>query len=528
MLAYVALPIITIAVSLAFLLPDSYESFARIDVNLEGEKVRTLEPINVANYADQYIAKLRERVQTRENLNLLVQDDAVFSGDLTALSDAERRRMVNRGIFIKVITQKVMGAGGRTVNLIAGFRAGYNGPDPAFARRVAVWYSDTFLKEDRAIRTERASSTSTFLSDQIKLTEQEIVTLEKEIAEFKVANACCLPELKGLNMNVITRAERDIEDLRPRVRTLEQDRAFLQSQLDEIRAQSTATNRLAKLEEEYTTLVANYGPDHPDVAKVRREISAISELSAGGGDAELVELRMELAEKEQRYSDIHPDVVSLRRRISALEADAAIAKNSGRDKLLDNPRYQQLRARINAIDTELRTLRARSPDLVQKIAEYEDRLTRTPQVESEFLALDRKLETARQNFNNLQERFVIARQTEALESTEIGARLTQATAPYVPVKPSGPPRLAIGIIGFFLALTFGIGSVIVAELSDNTVRGAKDIIRAIEIVPIAAIPTAQNTASHAEHRRRIIMLSGTTILIIAVIVYMARYGIAQL
>lgn len=516
-LKFVALPIGAIAIAIALLLPDSYESTALIDINLEGSNVETLEPIAVSSYADQYISKLRERVLTPDNLSLLAQDGTVFSGDLAELSESDRRELIRDGVIVSIVTQSVM-SDGRPVDLISGFRTGFAGPDPEFAYDVAVFLSDKFMQADRANRTERASSTSSFLRDQIRLTETEIVALEKQIAEFKVKNACCLPELKELNMSVIERAERDIDNLQPRLRALEQDRIFLQARLEEIRKQSISTDRISLLEEQYISLVANYGPDHPDVARVRRELSAISDIDNSGNDGqELVNLRIELAEKERRYSEVHPDVISLKRRIASLETNKTANVQKGKNRLLDNPRYIQLRSEINAIDTELSALQTRRPELLQKIAEYEDRLIRTPQIESEYQALSRKLESGRDNYDNLQQRLVIARQTEALESTEIGTRLIEVASPYVPSAPSGPPRLAISVLGLFLAVSLGIGSVIITELMDSTVRSSKDIIRAIQIVPIAAIPTVQNSASLAKNHRLTIMVVGVTVLLIVAI-----------
>ena len=518
-LGYVSLPLVVATISVALFLPNVYESSARIDVNLEGSNVDTLEPIAVTTYADQYMANLRDRVVTKDNLNLLVSDDVVFSGELADLSVSERSQLIRDGFFVTLITLPVMGPRGRTFDLITGFNTGYQGPEPEFAHLVAEFVSDSFLNEDRRSRRERASSTSSFLQQQISSTESEIVAMEGEVADFKVKNACCLPELKELNMSIIQRAERDIEGLQPRVRTLEQDRIFLQAQLEEIRKRSVSTDRLSILEEQYLSLVANYGPDHPDVARVRREISAITNLGPqGGGGQELLELRVELAEKERRYSDIHPDVISLKRRIASLETDEPANEQKGRNRLLDNPRYLQLRSEINAIDTELTTLRARAPELRQKITEYENRLTRTPQIESEYQALNRKLDTVRQNFDDLQDRLVIARQTEALESTEIGARLTEVLSPSLPITPVGPPRLAISILGIFLAVSFGFGALITTEMMDTSVRGRKDIERAIQVVPIAAIPIVQNSVALANNRRQMIIVMGTALLLIVAVV----------
>lgn len=513
----VAIPIIAAAASLAAFLPDKYTSYAQIDINLEGATARTLEPIEVTSYADQYISKLTDRALVPKNLLPLASDPEVVSTGQSDLSESERLAMISDSISVSVLTQLVISPNsGREVDLISGFQVASVGANPELAYRVASHAADLFLEADRLSRTERASSASLFLREQMEITEKEIVGLEQEIADFKVANACCLPELVNLNMSVIERAERDITDVRPRIRTLEQDRIFLQTQLEEIRQLSETTDSLAELEQEYMTLVANYGPNHPDVTRLRRQINAIASADTSSSDAaEIVELRLKLIEAEQKYSSEHPDVIRHKQQLAALEAKTGMSGGAGRAKLLENPRYIQVRAELNSIDTELTELRTSEPFLREKIRDYEERLRRTPQVESEFQAINRKLESARDNFDDLQRRAVIARQSEALESTDIGARLTQVVAASVPQSPSGPPRVAIMILGVFLAGTLGVGSMLFAEMTDSNVRGSKDIVRALNLVPLATIPVIQNASARKVRRRRDYLIRGAVLVMIA-------------
>lgn len=519
-LLVVAVPILASAFLLSVLLPDSYTSSARIDINLEGSGANTLEPIEVSSYADQYIAKLKSKVMSQENLLALANDPVVFAESQSDLSESERADLARSSIDISVLTQMILSPiTGREVDLISGVQVAVAGSDPEFVFRVAQYVAKLFLEADRLSRTERASSASLFLSDQMSETEIEIVSLEQEIAEFKVANACCLPELVTLNMSVIERAERDLASVRPRIRTLEQDRVFLQRQIEEIRQQTATTDRVTELEREYRTLVANYGPDHPDVNRVRREISAITSAGADdNGMYEAVELRIKLVEAEQKYSSEHPDVIRYRQQLAALEAKNGTSGGAEQALLLDNPRYIQVRTELNAISTELTELQTTAPDLRKKIDEYEERLVRTPQVESEYQALNRRLESVKDNFNDLQRRSVIAQQSEALESTDIAARLEQVVAPNIPRSPSGPPRAAILILGVFLAGTLGVGSMLFAEMTDSTVRGSKDIARVVSMVPLATIPVIENALSKKARRRKLYLFRGTTLLVIAALV----------
>ncbi len=515
----IAAPVIVITIALSLLLPDEFTSYSRIDIDLEGSNVQTLEPIELTRYADQYISRLKDRVLARHNLLALANDSEVFPGGQDELTESDRLDKIWRSIDVSVVTQPVLSPlRGRELQLISGLRVAYVDADPQVAFHVANHVAGLFLEADRLSRTERASSTSTFLRKQMKGVERDIVDLENEIAEFKVKNACCLPELMNLNMTIIQRAERDIENLQPRVRMLQKDRKFLQLQLDEIQPQGVSSDRLAELEQEYLRLVSTYGPDYPDLGRVRREISAITSARSGSGaTVELIELRLQLAEAEQRYSSEHPDVIRYKREIAALEAQQESSGRGDQTNQLGDPRYLQLRAQINGIDTELIELQTRVPALRQKIGDYENRLSRTPQVESEYQAVNRQLQTAHENFENLQQRQVIARQTEALEATEIGARLTEVLAAWVPGLPSGPPRTAILMIGLFLAGTLGIGSMIFAEMTDRSVRGSRDIAMVIDMVPLATIPVIQNSLSHASDHRQVYLVSMTVIVTIAAI-----------
>ena len=517
----VALPILAGAALFAAMLPDKYTSFAEIDINLEGSNVRTLEPIEVTSYADQYISKLTDLALSRANMLALASDPEVIAATPSGVGEAELAEEIRDSIRVSVLTQLVLSPNsGREVDLISGFRVASVGADPVFVQQVAKSSAKLFLDADRSSRTERASSTSLFLSEQMNQTEIEIVGLEKDVAAFKVANACCLPELIDLNTAAIQRAERDIENALPRIRALEQDRIFLQAQLEELSQIDAGTDRAVVLQEEYMTLVAKYGADHPDVNRLRREIIALTNAdSASAASFEIIELRLKLGEAEQRYSSQHPDVIRYKKELAVLESRAAAALGgAGQNRLLDNPRYLQLRAELNSIDSQLTELRTSQPALRQKIAEYEDRLARTPQVESEFEAISRRLASARDNFDDLQRRAIIAEQSEALESTDIGARLVQVIAPVEPKSPSGPPRTAILILGLFLAGTLGVGSMLFVEMTDSTIRGSKDIIRAMDMVPLATVPVIGNELSLERDQRKLYLARGTMLAVIVVIV----------
>jgi uncharacterized protein involved in exopolysaccharide biosynthesis len=301
------------------------------------------------------------------------------------------------------------------------------------------------------------------------------------------------------------------------MRALQDDRIFRQSQLEEIRQNSASAERLQQLEDEYVRAIALYGPDHPDVIRIKRQVAALT--GAGGdpaGSLELEQLRLELAAAEQRYSEEHPDVKRLRRQIELLETGQSGAPSS-EDQF--NPRYLQLKANVNAIDARLASLRTRSSELRQKLDDLEARIASTPEVERKYQALDRDLQTAKLAYEDLRQRLSKAQQTESFEAGELGARLTQVSPAYVPDKPAGPRRVAIAVLGVIMGISLATGVAVAAELLDSTIRGRRDILVALGTQPIAAIPVIENSVTRRRRHTQFFVSSFGTVILVAALYY---------
>ena len=90
--------------------------------------------------------------------------------------------------------------------------------------------------------------------------------------------------------------------------------------------------RLRVLQTQFVSLQGIYGPKHPDVMKLAREIAALQlDTGARADPAELARqveaLRGELAVARERYAEGHPDVVRLQRQLASTQA--ALAASDG-------------------------------------------------------------------------------------------------------------------------------------------------------------------------------------------------------
>lgn len=505
--------VLAIAAAFAFVPPDTYRATAEMRIDLEGPNVELLEPVVMTNYADQYVKMLQQKVITNDNLREWLRESNAYPYERDA-GEGELIGRLRNDIRVNMVYTPVMDENsGKEVNLITGFTTSFVGRDPQAAESIANSVAAAFLAEDRATRMASAETASSFLREQIELKRDEIAGIESEIATFKEQNAGTLPELMVLNMTALERTERDLEAAQREIRTLEQDRLFRDAQLQELRQKAGAGANLAALEAEYHRAVSLYGPDHPDVVRIKRQVAALTGGASGEGTPAIARVEAELASARERYSDEHPDVIRLKRELEELRAGGPF---SG-DTSSADPLYLQLRAQVNAIDTNIESLRQRVEELREERAKLQDRIAGTPQVERQYQALQRELETATLAYDNLRERLSQAQQTQSFESGERGARLQQVRTADAPGEPTGPPRMAILILGMFAAVSLGSGGAFLVEFTDNTIRGSKDIRAVLHTHAIAAVPIVQNSVYRAQRRRQLLVGSFSALMLGAII-----------
>ncbi|MGI0024714.1 MAG: lipopolysaccharide biosynthesis protein, partial [Nitrososphaera sp.] len=254
--------------------------------------------------------------------------------------------------------------------------------------------------------------------------------------------------------------------------------------------------RLKAQQTELLSVSARYSSDHPDVIRLRREIDGLRKETGIAGDTgdlavRLEATRSELSTARQKYSEDHPDVRRLVQTVQRMEnelsnAPAALAFRS--TPAPDNPVYIQLQTQLKASDVELASQQARGAELRRKHAEYEQRLTQTPQIEREYKTLTRDYEAALEKYRDVTAKQMEAQLSQTLESEKKGQRFTVIEPPVLPASPAKPNRLGIAFIGFIVSIFGGIGSAAMAEARDTSVHGREGVISLFGVPPLAVIP----------------------------------------
>ncbi|MBK7169232.1 MAG: hypothetical protein IPH83_08290 [Gammaproteobacteria bacterium] len=188
----------------------------------------------------------------------------------------------------------------------------------------------------------------------------------------------------------------------------------------------------------------------------------------------------------------------------------------------DNPAYVMLQTQLSAGAGEMRSLNDRRVELRAKLAEYEALLQKAPAVEADYQALQREYATANAKYQELRAKQREADVSKNLEKERKGQRFTLIEPPDLPLQPVSPNRIALILVGFILAGAAGLGSAVLAEATDKSVRGEKALARLTGAAPFVVIPYLDNSADtlgRAKTKKRVIIASVAAVLILVLYVH---------
>jgi uncharacterized protein involved in exopolysaccharide biosynthesis len=509
-----ALVVFLVSAILAFVIPPVYRSTATILIEQQ-EVPRDLVSTTVTGYANQRLQIIQKRVLTNENLLEIAEKSQLYPEKLKSESDAEKiiARM-RGGIKVETVSANVTDpSSGKSTMATISFTVSYDGETPVVTQKVAEELTNLFLNANIMLRTQQAERTSGFFSEEEGKLGQYLVDLEAQLAAYKKRNTGRLPELMGLNMSLMERAQKETEDLERQITTLEERKLELQGQLATVEPYTGQGpgGRLREVQSQYLSATAAYAPNHPDVVKLRRELEMLRKETGAVDERESVDreykkVRTELASAREMYAENHPDVIRLKASLAALEDKlkaSSAATPMGFALKPDNPAYISIQTQMATINLSLKAAHEHRMRAKQKSAEYEGRLVQTPGVEQEGLALRREYDSTAKKYREIKEHLMGADIAVEMEKEQRGERFSLLAAPSLPASPEMPNRRAFLLLGIVLGFGSGIGYASIAEYMDRTIRGSGAIAAVLRTPPLAVIPHIPLEGPVAENQRLI-------------------------
>ena len=524
------------SVIVAYSLDNLYRSAATIVIEQPEVSDRFLPGTNIEVDREQRILRIYDEIMTRDNLAQIVSDHDLYTelrnNGAPESVVYELRRNVELEFLLAQDDPRIRFAGD-----VTGFVLSYYHPDNVKARDVTRDIVDLFQLGNRQRRQVAYDETTAALSREADNLRDQVAHSEAELAEFKAKHPGALPEDRDYNRQIIERKARDLDGLDREIRSLQERKTLLQSQLAQTDMWVTAVGpdgqplpasneRLQTLQGEYLQMLGNKSVTHPDVQRARREIEALSGGVASPAFRQAVvstlELqRVELVEARIEYGPNYPDVQNLERAVAALEQQvAAMPIVMEEMPAPTNPVYINVQLQLDGVNTEIAALRQDRFGLQSEIIDIEAKVQVAPEVEREWLELTRDLGLARNQYEDIRTRQMSVQRAGVLEEEELSERYVVARRPSLTYTPAFPNRALFIIVGLFLGITFGISAAIVAEALDGTIRSTRDIQMIMDMPPIAAIPAIATTEDIAQARSsRLMSFVAVSVTISVVVAY---------
>lgn len=492
-----------VAIAVAVLWPPVYQSTGTIMV--EAQQIPTdLVQATVTSFADERIQVIRQRVMTRENLMRIIEKFKLFDDRSITFTPSEQVDKMRDLIDVQLVNANVQGQRGSAT---IAFKVSFEDRRPDIAQRVANELVTLFLNENVKVRTERATQTTEFLTQEANKFKSDLDKLESQIATYKQENGAALPQNTALAMNAIQRLESDLRN----------------SQRDYNSA-----------EEEARSL---------DVELASAKVAVASAAAAAGGgtsaagmmDANVVELqklRQQLAQLQELYTDSYPDVRTAKRRITALEkAIAEAAKEPSPAPASDNNLpvpptvaaaqmvVAKIESRIASARSRMTALRAEQGQIQAQLRAAENQMLKAPQVERGLASLVRDREAAQRKFEEIRAKQMNAQVAENLEGEQKAERFTLLEPPIAPDRPIKPNRRKMIALGLVLAAVAAAGMVMLMETLRGTVRGVGALTAIVGQRPLVIVPYIAIAAEGV--RRRKLWLRAAVAAVVALVLALA-------
>ncbi len=297
--AAVAVPIAAAAGAVALALPATYRSQAVILV--EDQQIpEEYVRATISGFVEERLQTLSQRILSRARLVEIVNRFGLHPELRDRFTVEEVLERVKGAIRVDTISAEVKDRRtGRPSQATIAFSVSYEGRDPVTVQRVASVLANLYLEENLATRERKVANTTAFLQAEVDDLKAQIAGLEGQISRFKRANLGALPEHTQLTLQSLERLARDQDQLEIRVRSVQERQVYLEGQLAGVEP---------LLEEEVRP--ATPRPPRRDTV----ETDPRERLRA---------LKLQLVNLQTRVSDLHPDVRRLKREVADLEAEVA-------------------------------------------------------------------------------------------------------------------------------------------------------------------------------------------------------------
>jgi protein tyrosine kinase modulator len=479
--------------SASWILPPRYESTTLILVEQPTMPKDYVTP-NINDDLQQRMQSITQQILSRTNLIHIIDQFKLYARDHAEPSPDEKVAIMRKDIDIELVRD--------ARNQITAFNVTYMSGDPGLAQQVTGELTNLFINENLEVRQRQSEGTTQFLQTQLETARKDLAEQEDRIRQFKALHVGEMPGQLASNLQILQGLQAQLQTAEDSLNAARQQKVYLQTLADQYRtlqgpakaADGTPVGlpaidqQLQKLRSQLADLTSRYTDQHPDVRKVRDEISKTEELR----DQLLASLRSKPADGGD--GSMFP------------------ATDTAQANMLA-PIQSQLRSNLLEITNREHSIAA----LKIKVEQYQARLNQEPVREQQLADLTRGYEQSKANYDELLKKKNESSMATSMELLQQGERFRVLDPPSLPHKPQFPNRLKFCGIGLGVGLALGVVVAGIFEFLDDRLYSAKEIRKLLPPDVIGEIPAIVNVSDAEIAKRKLWLAWATAVLVFGVI-----------
>jgi len=141
------------------------------------------------------------------------------------------------------------------------------------------------------------------------------------------------------------------------------------------------------------------------------------------------------------------------------------------------------------------------------IEQYRENRSRRPQLEREESKLIHEIETNQAIYDAFLESKTSAQINEAIQSTNLGVRISIIERAERPISPVKPDKMKVVLIAAMFGMVCGLGAILVTEYMDDSFRSVDEVQRILNLPVLGTIPkTVSHFAWEKKKRGRLLLV----------------------
>jgi polysaccharide chain length determinant protein (PEP-CTERM system associated) len=465
------LPISTVILTsvglvLVKVLPKRYTSQTMVLVEDPSVSSKYVEPV-VTDDLNHRLATMQQQILSRTRLEPIINKFNLYSEDRQNVHIDDLVERLRGAITIKPV-EAMQGTG---AHQLPGFFISATFDNPQLAQQVCTEITSMFLAQNAREAEGKGEATTKFLGEQLAEAKSKLDEQDAKLAQFKRQNLGSLPDEVQTNLSMLMAMNSQLEASTQALNQAQRDKAFNESMLAQEdgnwkarqtggQSPDSADQQLSALQDQLTTLLSKYTPDHPDVIKAKTQIA------------------------------------ELQKRLSNPQATPAPNPSAG---MHEPPQMQTLRAKLKQDDLNIAGLQKQQGQIQAQIRQLQGHVQATPLVEQQFKEMTRNYQTALDFYNDLLKKSQNSAMSTSLFHEQDGEQFRIYDPPSLPEKPSFPNKAYFVGGGFAGGLAVGVGILFLLALLDQTIHTERDAENYLKLPVLTVVPTLAVAGLNGNH-----------------------------